>query len=298
MRELISTISLFILALTVQAQNVGVNTPSPNTTLDVNGALALRANTLALTNADNNNISLTPNSFFRITGPTAAFAITGLAGGADGRLVTLFNTTNFALTIKNANSGSTAANQISTSLGADLVFAAGNSSVTLQYSATESKWIVISNHGPELPKTLNQSAISVFGSSALSVASSASFALVPGLTQTITVPSGAVLYVSSTGGIQTSAATASGFSVCDMAIAVDGALLSNGGFQRLYAANTAGVPSSMISYWNLSSALNLTAGSHTIAIFASGIGSGSTATVSGTVGSVLQGVLTVMVLTK
>ena len=64
-------------------------------------------------------------SFFTITGPTGAFTITGLAGGYSGRLVTIYNPTSQVMTIGN-NRTSTAANQIITLTGADIVTPAGS----------------------------------------------------------------------------------------------------------------------------------------------------------------------------
>lgn len=296
MRKFILTISILVIAIVIKAQNVGVNTPSPSTTLDVNGALALRVNSLTLTNAENNNISLSQHSFFRITGPTAAFAITGLTGGTDGRLVTLFNATNFPLTVRNENSGSLAANRINTLKGADMVFAPGKSSITLQYNATDAQWVLIGKQGIDPPPTLNQSAVSVYGTAGLIVTPSTPLTLVPGLTQTIAVPEASVVFITSTGGISTGATTATGFSVCDLTIVVDGSILSNAGYQRVYAANTGGVTSGMMAYWNLSAAIPLSAGSHTIAVNALGAGTGVNATVSGNNSSVLQATLTVMIL--
>lgn len=89
------------------------------------------------------DITIGVNSFFRITGPTTAFTITGFAGGYDGRLVTLYNTTAAAVTIANENTGSAATNRILTMKGADVVTPAGPNVIQLQYNATAGRWIVI-----------------------------------------------------------------------------------------------------------------------------------------------------------
>ena len=65
-------------------QNMGIKMApgaSPNATLDVNGSFALREGTaLALANGQNNNVALDSMSFYRLTGPTAAFAVSGFTG--------------------------------------------------------------------------------------------------------------------------------------------------------------------------------------------------------------------------
>ena len=123
--------------------NVGIETSAPNTSLDINGSLAYREGTpLALVNGSNNNIALSAFSYFRITGPTAAFSISGVTAGVDGRIVTIYNTTSQIMTIVN-DATSTAANRIYTLKGADIVTPVGPNVVQLQYNANVSRWIVI-----------------------------------------------------------------------------------------------------------------------------------------------------------
>lgn len=294
MKKLFLSWLILLLCIDAHSQNVGINTNIPNTVLDVNGALALRGTALSLANADNNDVVLSGNSFFRITGPSAAFAVTGLMGGVDGKLITLYNATNFALTIKNLYAGSTPINQIKTLNGSDIIFGAGNSSVTLQYNSTDTKWIVIAQQGIKPTQTFNQSAVSVYGTASLS--SSSQQTLIPGLTQTVTVPQNGDLYISSAGGLATTSTVATGFSVIDVYLLIDNFTLSYGGYHRVYAANTTGVVG-VVGYWGLSVALTLAPGSHTISVVATGV-SGSTATISGSNTSPLEGTLTVMILAK
>ena len=132
-----------MISLGLQAQNLGVKLAdgtSPNTTLDVNGAVSYREGTaLTLTNGANSNIALTDYSFFRITGPTAAFSITGFAGGNDGRVLTIMNNTSQVMTLTH-QATSTAANQINT--GGTNTTIAASGIATLYYNTNLSKWVV------------------------------------------------------------------------------------------------------------------------------------------------------------
>ena len=97
---------------------------------------------LTLSNGANSNIALPKKSFARITGPSAVFNITGIQGGADGKIAILYNTTAYAMTITN-NATSTAANRILTNTGSD-VATTGTGIVSLIYSVTDSRWILLS----------------------------------------------------------------------------------------------------------------------------------------------------------
>jgi len=84
-------------------------------------------------------------NYFSITGPTAAFSISGFTGGYMGRQLWIFNPTSQQMTIKNAT-GSSANNQILTLTGADVVLRAGNSFASFIYDATSHKWILKSTN--------------------------------------------------------------------------------------------------------------------------------------------------------
>lgn len=290
---------MMLLGINGFAQNVGINTPSPNTTLDVNGTIAYRESSVTLINADNNNLVLSNFSFFKIIGPTGNFAITGIAGGFNGKVITLYNATNFAMTIRNLSASSSAANQIKTLTGSDLVFATGNSSVTIQYSALDTKWIVVAQQNaiPQAP-ILNQSGNSVFGSGSLAVTPTTPQTLIPGLSYTVNVPAGSLVYLSSVGGLATTAAIANGFSIVDVFIRVDGTILPNGAYARIIAANTTGITNGMIANWSLSTVVSLAAGSHTFEVVVLGVNTvgASNATVSGNNTSTNQGTLSVVIL--
>jgi len=104
---------------------------------------------LTLANGANNDIATSGGyntaEYCRISGPTAAFSVSGFTGGTAGRTIRLFNTTAQAMTIKNLT-GSVTANQIQTLTGADVVLRTGTSFASFIYDASLSKWILTSSN--------------------------------------------------------------------------------------------------------------------------------------------------------
>lgn len=121
--------------------SVSTNT-SLNGFTDIGQTLSLKLNThTTLANGANSGAVFT-NSFNRITGPTGAFSIAGIAGGRNGRVLILYNTTSQTMTISNdSGTEATAANRIYTLTGAD-VATTGTGAVTLIYDTTAQRWIV------------------------------------------------------------------------------------------------------------------------------------------------------------
>jgi hypothetical protein len=143
--------------------------------------------------------------------------------------------------------------------------------------------------------TTGQSATTAFGTEGLTLTTpSFAFTLVPGLIQTIFVPANSVLYISTDGGIVTQSNAANGFSIADVAVAIDSAITTDGGLRRLVAAN-ASPTFSMVANWSMGFSIELTPGIHQIAIGARLI-DGAGVVVSGDTASVLQGQLTVQVI--
>jgi hypothetical protein len=128
-----------------QGGNVGDNTASPATYLDDASDVSMRYSNYTASNGNNNDIAIGTSSFLRITGPSAAFEITGVAGGVDGKYLVLYNSTSQPITIGNENANSTAANRIWTlnSTG-DLVFNS-KCAIKMIYSTADSRWIVLSS---------------------------------------------------------------------------------------------------------------------------------------------------------
>ena len=137
--------TLFFVANTA-SQNVGVNTPTPEATLDVNGDVIFR--TAEITVADGITIALDINttrfSYYRLTGPTADFTIAGITAGNDGRLLTLFNRTGFTMQINNEDANAAVTDMIVTGTNTYITII-NKGIVNLQYDATEQKWIVKSS---------------------------------------------------------------------------------------------------------------------------------------------------------
>ncbi|HLP13969.1 MAG TPA: hypothetical protein VK177_18700 [Flavobacteriales bacterium] len=147
--------------------------------------------------------------------------------------------------------------------------------------------------------TTGQDIYEVYGTAQLPVTSATtSYALIPGLTQTITIPSNCEVYVHTDGGIQCTA-TGSAYSIVDVAIFVDGVVSSQAGVRRIVAANTTGL-AQVIENWSFGKSYTLSAGNHTFsvrAVYPSGTGA-STANVSSSTAPQLQGVLTVTIINK
>ena len=145
--------------------------------------------------------------------------------------------------------------------------------------------------------TSGQAAADAYGSSSLTVSSSTTtFTVIPGLTQTITVPSSSVLSLRTDGGIENNVNSSSGSSIVDIAIFVDGVAPANGAYRRVTAANTSGV-GYMNANYSMGETVTLSAGSHTIDVRVKYF-SGYSCTVSGDNTTVLQGTLSVIILKK
>lgn len=134
---------LFVSSTSLFGQNVGVNTSTPEAALDVVGDVIFR--TVNLATADGVTLSMDVNSekskSYRITGPTADFTIAGMGAGIDGRVISLFNRSGFAMQLNNEDANAATTDQIVTGSGADLTIA-NKGSVTLQYDGDEGKWVV------------------------------------------------------------------------------------------------------------------------------------------------------------
>ena len=92
----------------------------------------------SLVNGANQNVNIGDSGVIRIIGPTAAFSIGGFAAGIDGRELIILNPTGQTMTINHMDSGSTAANRITTATGSPV--AVTHNMVTLRYSLADGFW--------------------------------------------------------------------------------------------------------------------------------------------------------------
>lgn len=137
---------------------------------------------------------------------------------------------------------------------------------------------------------LNQSGITVYSTNSLS--SPTSFTLIPGLTQTITVPANSLVFITTNGAIQ-NATTSVNVAATDIAVYVDNAINAN--FQQRVAIPNAIAGNNFINNWTISGIVPLTAGTHTIAVRAQNV-SGSAATQIAGTNALVKGQLTVIIL--
>lgn len=112
------------------------------------GTLGLGQGDISLANGANNDVGLGYDTFVRISGPSASFSTTGLAGGERGRILLMTNTTAQQWTISNESASSTAQNRIITHTGSDVVLTAtGGSAAVFIYDSTSERWRVFATQG-------------------------------------------------------------------------------------------------------------------------------------------------------
>jgi Collagen triple helix repeat (20 copies) len=142
------------------------------------------------------------------------------------------------------------------------------------------------------PGTTGQAANTSLGTGNLGLgAASTAFSAVPGLSQTVAVPANSTLYISTDGGLATSAGTVNQNTVVDVALFIDG--IQEVRFQRLTL--TSPVTIAAFDSWSMAYAAQLTPGTHTIHV-AARLSNNGTVGVSGDSNSPLQGQLTVLTL--
>ena len=113
---------------------------------------------------------------------------------------------------------------------------------------------------------LGQSTFTAFGSATLTVTSAVTtFTLLPGLTQTITVPENCRVLITADGGMNTTSTSPTAISTVDVAIFIDGVSPTNGGYRRVTGFNpSATAINSTGNPWSITTIQNLSTGSHTI----------------------------------
>jgi len=106
------------------------------------GTVSLGSQDITLVNGGNDNVAPGYATFLRISGPTAAFSITGVIQGELGRIIMLRNTTIYAMTLANESGSSDAENRIFTQTGSDFVTTAEGSAILI-YDAVSQRWVVM-----------------------------------------------------------------------------------------------------------------------------------------------------------
>lgn len=99
----------------------------------------------SIANGGNAAVNASTNRYVKISGPTGAFSIAGIAGGLPDREVVLLNSTSQTMTISNdSGTDPTATNRIYTVVnsvsGADI---AGSNAITLLYDFSLTHWVVV-----------------------------------------------------------------------------------------------------------------------------------------------------------
>lgn len=111
-------------------------------TVDNTGNVAFQRGTDFVTTGSQDNVDFGTGVVIRLTGASAQ-TITGIAGGVDGRILTLVNAAAQAAIISNNSGSSSAANRIITGSGTDIALSAG-ATLQLVYDSGASLWRVSS----------------------------------------------------------------------------------------------------------------------------------------------------------
>ena len=113
--------------------------------LNVSGAIATKKGTDYSTTGTQNNVNFGNTSLVRLTGVSAQ-TITGIAGGVDGKQLTIINAGSTPATISNESASSTVTNRVITGTGSDLTLGA-DATISLVYDSGASRWRVVGGTG-------------------------------------------------------------------------------------------------------------------------------------------------------
>lgn len=98
-----------------------------------------------LANGNNAGLAVGTNVFVEVSGPSAAFAVNGIAGGRNGKWLVLLNRTGQAMTIANQSGvDGTPANRIETLTGADVPLS-GTCSALFIWNSGSARWTLLSS---------------------------------------------------------------------------------------------------------------------------------------------------------
>ena len=97
-------------------------------------------------NGNNNDLAAGDGRIIRLTGPTAAFTITGIASGTAGQRIYLYNTVAQNMSITHEDANSAAANRIRTMDGLTHT-TAGEGAAMLVYDGNAARWVLVHLEG-------------------------------------------------------------------------------------------------------------------------------------------------------
>ncbi len=136
------------------SQNIGIGNTNPAARLDINGDIAIRSTDIIISTTYNYalDVNTARQACYKLKNsavPVGNFILAGIASGADGRMITLMNRTGAGMEIYNDEAAATAANRILTGTGSNLAVY-NNGTVTLQYDASQSRWVITGMHNNSL----------------------------------------------------------------------------------------------------------------------------------------------------
>ncbi len=148
-------LALLILSTTIaKSQNIGIGNTNPAARLDINGDIAIRSADITISTTYNYalDVNTAKQACYKLKNsavPVGNFILAGIASGADGRVITLINRTGSSMEMYNDEAAAIAANRILTGTGSNLAVYS-NGTVTLQYDASQSRWVVTGMHNNSL----------------------------------------------------------------------------------------------------------------------------------------------------
>lgn len=146
-----------------------------------------------------------------------------------------------------------------------------------------------------LSGTTGQTSITVYGTSTLQVtAGTTLFTLIPGLTQTIEVPSDCIVQIQTYGGFNSNSTSSTAVNSIEFGIFIDGSLNTEGGYARYFGVGNSTPANNQVN-WSLGLSLVLTPGSHTIDV-RTVYNTGASSAVSGNSSNSKQGSLIVTII--
>lgn len=133
--------------------------------------------------------------------------------------------------------------------------------------------VLVSGGTSSAPKWITPTKLTLYGTSMVLVRDTIQSVLIPGLSTNITLAADATIEISTNGGVQTSSGLTNGYSTIGISVVVDGSVIK-GGCERLNCINNTGLTGTYGGRWALHIYVPLTAGTHTISVYANGCNSG------------------------